>query len=419
MTAVAEKIQQKPWENEHLPFNTWYRKRLQADFGTALNMINLTRDFIRNGGNKGDIYQTFLSNLHETQSRLTQLLFELEEADMELALKINDSICGTLDWAKKSEVSSLLPEIPNTNEVSKLVAEMTNEKTQSQIKYTDEQKVGDVINIELKVGVGPTAQIKCLSVPRGSTLLDLKNSIPNLKRRSQITFVRQGLKVEETTVVLNGDSIIAVLSSTEGVFQGFDDPQKKTVSIQPISPPPDSKKQLQNVPAAADDFLTSVLNQTPAKDAVDFEVVEPDDKNLEPADVEIDISIETDSKEQGDNNPFGQVLEQPKHAFDLMEEQSKPSVVENSKTVFDPLLEQPKPDVNANPFQEFENNDEDTPLMTFDRFNVGGNNETTEVKAKETNEATEKDNLLGDSSKDQEAGKLEKQDSFPTFAGFS
>lgn len=396
MTAAVEQNQQKPWEKEQLPFNNWYRKKLQADFGAVLNMVNLTRDIIRNGEDKGEMYQTLLANLQESQSRLTQLLFELEERDMELALKINDSICATLDWAKKSEVSSLLPEIISTKDVSKFVVEMLDKK--AQLESTDEKKMGDGVDIELKVGVGPTAQIRCMRVPKGSTLTDLKNTISNLKKRKHVTFVRQGLKVEETTVLLNGDNIIAVVASTEGPFEGFDEPEEKTLTIQPISPPPDSKKKAQEITNETNDLITPAVNQeTSVADPFDFLNINTDtaEPAVKPVEGEHIITMEAGSNEKETSNPFDPLSEEPKAIFDILQEESKPAA-------------------SANPFEGFESTEE-APLITFDRFLVGDSNEANE----EVKETTEKDNLLGDNSQSQDGGNLEKQDTFPKFAGFS
>jgi len=387
MAVAVQPNQSKPWEKEQIPFNIWYRKRLQGDFGAVLTMVDVTRDVIKNGGKKDEMYQTFIANLQEAQARLTQLLFELEEADMELALKINDAICSTLDWAKKSEVSSLLPTIPTTKEVTALVGDMLKKK-QPEIVSTDEMKVEDLISIELQVGVGADAVKRMVDLPRGSTLVDLTNVFSSLKKRSQITYVRQGLKVEETTVLLNGDSIIAVLAKVEGPFEGFDDVDQKTepqteppVAIVPLAPPPQEKKKPAEVPVKEqapeqklpDDHPFEFLNTEPKATSEIVDVVD------------VDIAIEPSAEEKRNNNPF------------------------------DPLTEQPRVASNANPFEEFENdeNDEEEPLISFGRFSIDGNGETS----KAVKEATEEDKLLGEQAQNNlEPG---KQDSFPKFAGFS
>jgi len=409
MTAVVDKNQTKPWEIEQLPFNIWYRKRLKGDFSTVMNIVNLTREIIKNGGNKGDMYLTFLANLQEAQVRLTQLLFELEEKDMELALEINDSICCTLDWAKKSKVSSLLPAIPDTLGVSKLIENMLERKHQMAVS-TDEKKVEDQIDIELQVGVGASAFIRQMHVPRGSTLTDLQNSIPNLKKREQVTFVREGLKVEPTTILINGDNIIAVVTSTEGPFEGFDDIEEKVIPAQiiPISPPPSQIKNLPKVDTDIDLLTSALPNRGIATEPLDIfkeagskpaEIV-INDSGSKPTDIvfdkespklvdieNVDFSINAEGKGEANNNPF------------------------------DPLLEQSKPAASANPFEEFQDNEEE-PLITFERFSVG-NTDSNKERNEGKKEATEEDNLLGAGVAAPEAGDLAKQNSFPKFDGFS
>jgi len=423
MTAAVDQNVSKPWDAQQLPFNFWYRKRLKGDFSTVINTINLTREIIKNGESKGDMYQTFLANLQEAQVRLTQLLFELEEEDMELALKINDSICGTLEWAKKSEVSSLLPSLPDTSDVTKLVENML-ERKDNIIKSTDEKKVADLIVIEIQVGVGASAVKRQMSVPRGSTLADLKNSIPNLKKREQVTFVREGLKVEHTTVLINGDNIIAVVTSTEGPFEGFDDVEEKAISSQiipdvdekaipsqivPIAPPPTQDKNPPK-PDIEIDLLTSALpgrgKTTEPLDIFDEagskpfgnifndqnsnpnEIIFDDDLSSKPVDIaNVDISIKAEVQEESNKNPF------------------------------DPILEPPKQAANANSIEVGEDNEEE-PLISFERFSVGEQNAAKEAK-EETEEPNEKDNLLGASIPAPGEAELTKEDSFPKFAGFS
>jgi len=398
MSGTVEQTREKPWEKDNLTFNIWYRKKLQSDFGAVVNMINVTRDIIRNGENKGEMYQTLLSNIQESQSRLTKLLFELEEKDMELALKINDSICCTLEWAKKSEVSSLLPEIVSTKEVTKLVAEMLDQKKQS----TDERKVEDLINIELKVGIGSTAQIRSMSVPRGSTLMDVKNTIPNLKKRKHVTFVRQGLKVEETTVLQNGDNIIAVVANTEGPFEGFDEPDEKTVPIKPISPPLVSKKKKET-----GDLLTFASNPEVA-DPLSFlnevDQAEPESKSAAGTINIADIGVSVEPGVKQDN-------------FNLWAEGSKPTVNQLSEEpllTFDSLPEKNDQALGSNPFEAFEDQDE-APLITFDRFLVGDNIESNEKGVT----STKNDSLLGDDGKAQDNDGLKEVNTFPKFEGFS
>jgi len=405
MAVAVQPNQSKPWEKEQIPFNIWYRKRLQGDFGRVLTLVDVTRDVIKNGGNKDEMYQTFVANLQEAQARLTQLLFELEEADMELALKINDAICSTLDWAKKSEVSSLLPEIPSTKEVTALVGGMLGEEKPS-IVSTDEKKVEDLIAIELQVGVGASAITRMVNLPRGSTLMDLTNVISNLKKRKQITWVRQGLKVEEHTVLLNGDSIIAVLAKVEGPFEGFDEPDQKTepqaelpVAIAPLAPPPQEKKQIAEAPV--EDLLT---NAPPEKvveaHPFDFLNTEPKETSEKNDVVDVDIEIEPSVEEKRPSNPFDPLAEQPEPV--------------SNANPFEEFEKQPKPDSNANPFEEFENEEEE-PLISFGRFSIGDDGEASK-EVKVVKEATEKDKLLGEQDDNAE---LNKQDSFPKFAGFS
>jgi len=408
MTAIVEQNQSKPWEIEKIPFNLWYRKRLRGDFSTIITTVNLTRDIIKNGGSKDDMYLTFLANLQEAQVRLTQLLFELEEKDMELALKINDSICSTMDWAKKSKVSSLLPSIPDTTEVTKLVETMLERKRHN-IESTDEKKVEDQIVIELQVGVGATSVSRHMPVPRGLTLAGLKNIIPNLKKREHVTFVREGLKVEDTTVLINGDSIIAVVTSAEGPFEGFDDEKKnKPEPIIPLSPPP-SQDKTQKADIEID-LLTSdlpargiateplaIFNEDISKQANNIvfneagskpEEIVFDDAPPKPIEMgNIDISVNAEVGEESNNNPF------------------------------DPISEPAKPAASANPFEESEDNEEE-PLITFDRFSLRENPDDVK-EAKEKEAPTEKDNLLGDTIPAEQAGELAKQESFPKFTGFS
>jgi len=409
MAVAVQPNQSKPWEKEQIPFNIWYRKRLQGDFGRVLTLVDVTRDVIKNGGNKDEMYQTFVANLQEAQARLTQLLFELEEADMELALKINDAICSTLDWAKKSEVSSLLPEIPSTKEVTALVGGMLGEEKPS-IVSTDEKKVEDLIAIELQVGVGASAITRMVNLPRGSTLMDLTNVISNLKKRKQITWVRQGLKVEEHTVLLNGDSIIAVLAKVEGPFEGFDEPDQKTepqaeppVAIAPLAPPPQEKKKIAEAPV--EDLLTNSrpekVVETHSFDFLNTEPKETSEKN----DVDVDIAIEPSVEEKRNQNPFDPLAEQPKPVSDANPFEK----FENEE-----LAEQSKKVSNANPFEEFENEEEE-PLISFGRFSIGDDGEASK-EVKVVKEATEKDKLLGEQDDNAE---LNKQDSFPKFAGFS
>merc|ERR1712060_643972 len=123
-------------------------------------------------------------------------------------------------------------------------------------------KVEELIAIELQVGVGASAVTRMVNLQRGSTLVDLTNVISNLKKRKQITWVRQGLKVEEHTVLLSGDSIIAVLAKVEGPFEGFDEPDQKTepqaeppIAIAPLAPPPQEKKKIAEAPV--EDLLTN------------------------------------------------------------------------------------------------------------------------------------------------------------------
>jgi hypothetical protein len=394
MTAVAsEPNQTKPWEKEQIPFNFWYRKKLQGDFGTALTLVDVTRDVIKNGGSKDEMYQTFIANLQEAQARLTQLLFELEEADMELALKINDAICSTLDWAKKCKVSSLLPDIPSTKEVTTLVANMLKRKS-FQKESTDEKKVEDLIVIELQVGVGADAKKRMVNLPRGSTFVDLINCFASLRKRSQITWVREGSKVEETTVLLNGDSIIAVLAKVEGPFEGFGDlnEDQKTMpaaAIVPIAPPPEVQKKPEKVRESAfKDLLTDAPPQeVPVADPLDFINIgaKATSENVNRiTDVDVDVAVKPVVEDKSNNNPF------------------------------DPLIEQPGVAANANPFEDFENEEEE-PLITFDRFSI---DEDGDVQ-KEVKEVTEKDKLLGDDPEAQKTADMERKDSFPKFAGFS
>jgi len=396
MTAAVEPNQTKPWVKEQIPFNFWYRKRLQADFGTILTLVDVTRDVIKNDGSKDEMYQTFIANLQEAQARLTQLLFELEETDMELALKINDTICSTLDWAKKSEVSSLLPEIPSTKEVTTLVSEMLKEKKLQfeQFESTDEKKIEDLIDIELQVGVREHAVKRNVYLPRGSTLVDLTNTFKSLKRRSQITYVRQGLKVEDTTVLLKGDSIIAVLADVDGPFEGFDDPEEKIeppVVIAPLVPPPQEKKK-PVIPedSGFKDLLSSApapSKQVPVAENLDFLNFEAKTTSEKKDIADDDIAVQPNVEDKTNNNPF------------------------------DPLIEVPKTGTSANPFEDYEN-EESEPLISFDRFSIGGSAEPSK-EIKEVKDATEEDSLLGDNNTTQHNVDLKKEDSFPKFAGFS
>jgi len=419
MTAAVESNQTKPWVKEQIPFNFWYRKRLQADFGTILTLVDVTRDVIKNDGSKDEMYQTFIANLQEAQARLTQLLFELEETDMELALKINDTICSTLDWAKKSEVSSLLPEIPSTKEVTTLVSEMLKEKKLQfeQFESTDEKKIEDLIDIELQVGVREHAVKRNVYLPRGSTLVDLTNTFKSLKKRSQITYVRQGLKVEDTTVLLKGDSIIAVLADVDGPFEGFDDPEEKIeppVVIAPLAPPPQEKKKptiptdsgfkdllsgspapskqvpvAENLDSGFQDLLSSApapSKQVPVAENLDF-LNFGAKTTSEKKDIAEDTAVQPDMEDKANNNPF------------------------------DPLIEVPKTGISANPFEDYEN-EESEPLISFDRFSIGGSAEPSK-EIKEVKDATEEDSLLGDNNTTQHNVDLKKEDSFPKFAGFS
>lgn len=409
MAASVEPNQTKPWEIEQIPFNFWYRKSLQADFGTVLTLVDVTRDMIKIDGRKDEMYQTFIANLQEAQVRLTQLLFELEENDMELALKINDAICSTLDWAKKSEVSSLLPEIPSTKEVTAFVSEMLEKKKPTFVS-TDEKKIEDLIDIELQVGVREHAVKRNVYLPRGSTLVDLTNTFKSLKRRSQITYVRQGLKVEDTTVLLKGDSIIAVLADVDGPFEGFDDAEEKIVppvAIAPLAPPPQEKKkhsiahdsgfkdllssEKKEPTIAPDSGFKDLLNsapapseQVPAAKDIDFLNFEAKPESEKEVIVSLDDAVQPEEEEKRNNNPF------------------------------DPLIEIPKTSTSANPFEEFEN-EESEPLIQFDRFSIGGSAEPS----KEVKDATEEDSLLVDNTATQQNAALEKEDSFPKFAGFS
>jgi len=390
MAVAVEPNQTKPWEKEQIPFNFWYRKKLQGDFDTAITLVDVTRDMIKNGGSKDEMYQTFIANLQEAQARLTQLLFELDEGDMELALKINDAICSTLDWAKKCKVSSLLPEIPSTKEVTALVANMLKRKSFHN-ESTDEKKIEDLIAIEIQVGVGADAVKRSVSLPRGSTFVDLRNRFASLRKRTQITWVREGAKVEENTVLLHDDSIIAVLAKVEGPFEGFGDlhEEQKTlppIAIAPIAPPPQDQKKPEKVRESAfKDLLTDAPPQeVPVADPLDFLNIEPKANSENVNTVDAEVAVEPIVEDTSNNNPF------------------------------DPLIDIPKVATNANPFEDFEN-DEEEPLITFDRFSIGDDAEVT----KEVKEATEKDNLLGNNTEAQKTAEMEKQDSFPKFAGFS
>merc|ERR550534_3277467 len=207
------------------------------------------------------------------------------------------------------------------------------------IVSTDEKKVEDLIAIELQVGVGASAVTRMVNLARGSTLVDLTNIISSLKKRKQITWVRQGLKVEEHTVLLSRDSIIAVLAKVEGPFEGFDEPDQKTesqaeppIAIAPLAPPPQEKKKIAEAPV--EDLLT---NAPPEKveeaSPFDFLNTEPKETSEKEDVVNVDIAIEPSVEEKRNNNPF------------------------------DPLAEQPKPVSNANPFEEYENEEEEPHLF--------------------------------------------------------
>merc|ERR1711964_290685 len=97
----------------------------------------------------------------------------------------------------------------------------------------------------------------------------------------------------------------------------------------------------------------------------------------------------------------------------------EPSVAEKRRSnPFDPLAEEPKAVSNVNPFEEFEN-DEEEPLISMGRFSIGDEEAASKAvdEVKVVKEATEKDTLLGDQA--QSKVELENQDSFPKFAGFS
>jgi len=236
-----------PWDEAGLSFNEWYRKKLQIDFNTVMNLVNLTRDIIsKNEERGGELYQGFVADLIESQKRITNLLFELNENDLELALKINDSICATLEWARKADVTSQLPKIATTADVIKGIATMLDAKPAASMpQSTDEQKVAEskpdpnLMTVELKVGIGSSADVRVFQLPRGSTLQSLKESIPSLKARNQVTFVRMGQRVNAETVLDNNDKIIAVLSSAEGEWSGFDPPPAVEKPADPAPPPAD------------------------------------------------------------------------------------------------------------------------------------------------------------------------------------
>lgn len=408
MTAIVEQNQSKPWEKEQIPFNLWYRKRLRGDFSTIINTVNLTREIIKNGGSEDDMYLTFLANLQEAQVRLTQLLFELEEKDMELALKINDSICSTMDWAKKSKVSSLLPSIPDTAEVTTLVDNMLEMK-QNRIESTDEKKVEDQIAIELQVGVGATSMSRHMLVPRGTTLTELKNVVSNLKKREHVTFVKEGLKVEHTTVLINGDNIIAVVTSAEGPFEGFDDEEKaKPVPLIPISPPPSQDKKIQEADIEID-LLTSDL---PARGIATEPLAIFNEDVSQPVD-----TVFNDAGSRPEEIVFDDILPKPVDTGNVDTSINAEVGEESNNNPFDPISEPPKPAASANPFDESEVNEEE-PLITFERFSLCDNPDAVK-EAKENKEPTEKDNLLDDTIPAEKAGELANQESFPKFTGFS
>merc|ERR1719320_411685 len=241
-----------------------------------------------------------------------------------------------------------------------------------------------------------------MSVPRGSTLMEVKNTISNLKKRKHVTFVRQGLKVDETTVLLNGDNIIAVVANTEGPFEGFDEPDEKTVPIKPICSPPESK-----IKTETGDFLTHALKQEVA-DPLDFlkevDSAEPESKSAAGTINIADIGLSVEPVFKQDN-------------FDPLGDQSKPTVnplSEEPMLTFGSLPEKNDQAVSSNPFEAFEDQEE-APLITFDRFLVGDNNESNEKGIA----SSKNDSLLGDDGKAQDNDGLKEVDTFQKFAGFS
>jgi len=151
-------------------------------------------------------YDECLAALQEAQTELTRAILELKGPRADLAAKLNDYVIDTLDYVASGGTRKSIPAQDPIN----LLKSLKNVKIY--VPEVRKDSIDRSIVIELQVGIGGNATTRFLTLPRHNrTVLAVQEFLPNVKIGWELTFVKEGRKISDDTILDDGDKVIALL----------------------------------------------------------------------------------------------------------------------------------------------------------------------------------------------------------------